>query len=209
MFAIEILGWENSINGNALNLTVLGVRAYNQENLYSKKSMEKFKVFIGFKNQVCTNLCIATDGFSNEIRIASINELSDKMSYLFSGYNKEKHLGNMERMNMFQLSESQFAHFIGKLRMYQYLDKPTQNKVFPLTLNDSQVNKVVKDYFECPNFGRNSDGSINLWNLYNLCTEANKSSYIDSNFERNVNAYELINNLGNSIQNSTPNWLLT
>jgi len=207
-FLIDIPEVTEIVNGNKLSLSVGGVRSYSQENLYSKKSLEKFKVFIGFKNSVCTNLCIATDGFSNEIRIASISELEEQMTQLFSSYNKEKHLGNLERMSRYQLSEKQFAHFIGKARMYQHLDKTAQKSVFPITLNDSQINNVVKDYYNCPNFSRNKDGSIDLWNLYQLFTEANKSSYIDSNFERNVNTYELINNLGNSLQNDTSNWLL-
>ncbi len=208
-FIIDIPSVKQIVNGNELTLSVGGVRAYNQENLYSRKSLEKFKVFIGFKNKVCTNLCISTDGFSNEIRIGSISELEQQMTQLFSGYNAEKHLGNMEKMSRYQLSEKQFAHFIGKARMYQHLEKNAQKSVFPIALNDSQINNVVKDYYNCPNFSRNKDGSINLWSLYNLFTEANKSSYIDSNFERNVSAYKLINNLGNSLQNNVPNWLLS
>ena len=208
-FIIDIPEVKQIVNGNELSLSVGGIRAYNQENLYSKKSLEKFKVFIGFKNKVCTNLCLSTDGFSNEIRIGAISELAEQMAQLFSGYNREKHLGMMERMSMFQLSEKQFAHFIGKVKMYQHIDKVAQKGIFPIALNDSQINNVVKDYYNCPNFSRNKDGSISLWNLYNLFTEANKSSYIDSNFERNVNAYELINNLGNSLQNRVPNWMLS
>lgn len=208
-FLIDIPGAKQIVNGNELNLSIGGVRAYNQENLYSRKSLEKFKVFIGFKNKVCTNLCISTDGFSNEIRVASISELVQQMKELFLNYNAETHLGMMEKMSMYVLSERQFAHFIGKARMYQHLNKGEQMGIFPIALNDSQINNVVKDYYNCPNFGREQDGSINLWNLYNLFTEANKSSYIDSNFERNINAYELINNLGISLQNETTNWLLT
>lgn len=208
-FIIEVPGIKHMVNGNELNLSIGGVRAYNQENLYGKKSLEKFKIFIGFKNTVCTNLCISTDGFSNEIRIGSILDLEHQMGQLFSQYNSEQHLGMMERMSRYMLSERQFAHFIGKLRMYQHLDKTTQKMVFPIALNDSQINNVIRDYYGCPNFGRNPDGSINLWNLYNMFTEANKSSYIDSNFERNVNAYQLVNNLGNSIQKGTSNWLLS
>lgn len=208
-FLIDLPEITEVVNGNKLSLSIGGVRAYNQENLYSKKSLEKFKVFIGFKNSVCTNLCISTDGFSNEIRIASIDELEGKMTELFSSYNREKHLGNMEMMSMHQLTERQFAHFIGKARMYQYLDKSAQKNVFPIALNDSQINSVVRDYYTDENFGRNQDGAINLWNMYNLFTSANKSSYIDNNFERNVSAYQLINNMGNSIQNRLPNWLLS
>lgn len=207
-FVIEIPTIKENVNNNGLTLSVGGVRAYNQENLYSKKSLEKFKLFIGFKNMVCTNLCVSTDGFSNAIRIGSILDLEQQIRQLFSSYNKEAHLGMMEKMSAFQLGESQFAHLIGKMRMYQHLSKIEQKQLIPITLNDSQINSVVKDYYTCSNFGRDEEGSINLWNLYNLFTEANKNSYIDSNLERNVNSYELINNLGNSLQNGTVNWLL-
>ena len=62
MFCFEIPTIHEDIEGNRLNLTIGGVRAYNHENLYSKKGAEKFKVFIGFKNLVCCNMCVSTDG---------------------------------------------------------------------------------------------------------------------------------------------------
>lgn len=207
-FIIDLPSTKQIVNGNELTLSIGGVRAYNQENLYSKKSLEKFKLFIGFKNKVCTNLCISTDGFSNEIRIASIHDLEDKMIELLTNYKRDQHIEMMSKMLESTITETQFAHLIGKFRMYSHLDKNTQKAIFPVALNDSQINNIVKDYYYCSNFSRNPDGSINLWNLYNLFTEANKSSYIDSNLERNVNAYELINKLGNAIQNRTPNWLI-
>jgi hypothetical protein len=207
-FLIEMEEASENINGNKLTLSVGGVRAYNQENLYNKKSVEKFKIFIGYQNKVCTNLCVSSDGFTNEVRITSIDELEKNMTELFSSYNREKHLNLLQRMSKYSLTESQFAHFIGKARMYNHLDKSVQRELFPLMLNDGQLNNVVKDYYHCPNFSRNADGSISLWNLYNLFTEANKSSYIDQNLERNVNAYELINNLVFSLQNSSANWYL-
>ena len=46
-FIVKIPGIKDVINGNELVLTVGGVRAYNQENLYSTKTMEKFRFFIG------------------------------------------------------------------------------------------------------------------------------------------------------------------
>ena len=39
--------------------------------------------------------------------------------------------------------------------------------------------------------------------------EANKSSYIDSNLERNANAFEFVSDLANSMQNQTQNWFLS
>ena len=60
-------------------------------------------------------------------RISSINDLESHITGLFTNYNKEKHLGNMEKMSKYHMSEYQFAHLIGKLRMFNYLSK--QNKV--------------------------------------------------------------------------------
>lgn len=61
MFCFEIPTIYETVEGNKLTLSVGGVRAYNQMNLYSKKTVEKFKVFVGFKNMVCCNLCVSTD----------------------------------------------------------------------------------------------------------------------------------------------------
>lgn len=207
-FVMEIPEVVENVNGNKLALTIGGVRAYNQENLFSKKSPEKFKVFIGFKNIVCTNLCISTDGLADQIRVNSLNQLSEAVENLLGQYDRMKHLGMMERMSRYELTQAQFAHFIGKLRMYQFMDKAEQKQYFPVSLNDSQINTVVKNYYHDPNFSCKEDGSINMWRIFNLLTEANKSSYIDNNLERNVNAYDLTNNLVNSLQNRTGNWFL-
>lgn len=207
-FVMEIPEVVENVNGNKLVLTIGGVRAYNQENLFSRKSPEKFKFFIGFKNMVCTNLCISTDGLADQIRVSSTNQLSEAVENLLGKYDRIKHLGMMERMSRYELTQSQFAHFIGKLRMYQYMDKTEQKQYLSVSLNDSQINMVVKNYYHCPNFSCSEDGSLNMWKLYNLFTEANKSSYIDNNFERNVNAYDLTNNLVNSMQNQSSNWFL-
>ena len=45
-FCFEIPTIYEDVAGNRLNLSIGGVRAYNHENLYSKKTVEKFKVFI-------------------------------------------------------------------------------------------------------------------------------------------------------------------
>lgn len=207
-FMIEVPNRQVVVNNQILNLTIGGVRAYNQENLFSKKSIEKFKVFIGFKNTVCTNLCISTDGLKSEIRVSSILELQEAIQNLIVNYNEEAHLGNMERMSKYSLKEEQFAHLIGKMKMYHFLNKTDKQGKFPLQLTDSQISSVIKDYFTDSNFKREENQNIDLWNVYNLFTEANKSSYIDNCLERNVNAYEFIQNIGNSIENETYNWFL-
>jgi hypothetical protein len=207
-FMIEVPSMSENVNNNNLSLTIGGVRALNQENLYSKRNLEKFKVFIGFKNRICCNLCISTDGLKADIRVSSVAELKDKINELIQQFDKERFLGNMERMSKFNLNELQFAHTIGKMRMYTHLKNEEKVGKLSLGLNDNQIGTVVKNYYQDDNFNRNEDGSINLWRLYNLFTEANKSSYIDSNLERNANAFEFVTGLANSMQNQTTNWFL-
>ncbi|MDC7994036.1 DUF3871 family protein [Altibacter sp. HG106] len=207
-FIIELPQIKCDINGNSLSLTIGGVRALNQENLYSKRTTEKFKVFIGFKNQVCTNLCIATDGLNADIRVTTINELKDQIKRLIQSFSQDNSIMAMQQMSHSKLSEKQFAHLIGKMRMYQHLPKIERSDLFPLKLSDNQINTVVKEYYTDANFSRSDKNSINLWKLYNLLTSANKSSYIDSNLERNVSAYELVRELSISLKNNTKNWFL-
>jgi hypothetical protein len=207
-FVIEIPEISEIIDGNKLNLTIGGVRSYNQENLFSKKSMEKFKIFCGFQNTVCTNLCISTDGLKEDLRVSSVGELKAKIYELINSYNKKEHLENMQRMFRYSLTEIQFAHLIGKMKLFPYLSKQEKQKLFPLAINDTQLNIVVRDYHTDAHFSKSEDNTINFWNVYNLLTEANKSTYIDSNLERNVNAYGFINNILNSIENQSPNYFL-
>ena len=207
-FVIELPQFNQVINGNELALCVGGVRAYNQENLYSKKSLEKFKMFVGYQNKVCTNLCISTDGFTNKIRIGSILDLNHNIQGLLSNYQKDTHLNSLEIMSNYALTERQFAHLVGKARMFQYLDKKEQKDIFPIALNDSQINNVIKNYYTCSNFSKSDNGNINMWNLYNLFTESNKSSYIDSNFERNVNSYEFVNHLVSELKTASKGYYI-
>lgn len=207
-FVIEIPEISEMINGNKLSLSIGGVRSYNQENLFSKKSIEKFKVFIGFQNTVCTNLCISTDGLKHDLRVSSVLELKAKIYELINSYDKKKHLEQMKEMDNFSITETQFAHLIGKIKLYSFLDKETKRKLFHLNINDNQINSIVKDYHLDPNFAKFENGTINFWRLYNLFTEAAKSAYIDTNFEKNVNAYEFINYLANSTKNDKGSWFL-
>lgn len=207
-FVIEIPGISEVINGNKLNLTIGGVRSYNQENLFSKKSMEKFKVFIGFQNTVCTNLCISTDGLKDDLRISSIGELKSKVYELINNYKKKEHLIAIERMFRYSLTENQFAQLIGKMKLFPYLSKEEKQTLFPLALNDSQLNTIVKDYHLDTHFCKSENNTINFWNIYNLFTEANKSTYIDNHLDRNVNAFAFINFLINSIEKGENNFFI-
>ena len=189
-FVINIPSIVDSINGNELTLSVGGVRSYNLENLYNRKTLEKFKFFIGFQNKVCLNMCINTDGFKEDLRVSSASELQHKVIEVMQNYNAELHLMEMKEFTQDYLSEHQFAQLIGKSRLYQHLPKSEKQKIPMLNFNDSHINTMAKDYYEDKNFCRLDDGRINLWDVYNLFTQANKSSYIDTFLDRNLNAYE-------------------
>jgi len=191
-FVMEIPTISDSINGNSLNLSIGGVRAYNHENLYSKKTSEKFKVFIGFKNLVCCNLCISTDGYKEEIRAMSCYELQQRIMQLFQMYDIRKHLHLMNTFRDYFLTEHQFAQLIGKSKLYQCLLPKERKRLPKFELNDSHINIIARNYYRDTDFGRDSNQTINLWNVYNLFTGAVKNSYIDNFLNKSVNSTEFI-----------------
>ena len=209
-FVINIPSIVDSINGNELTLSVGGVRSYNLENLYNKKTLEKFKFFIGFQNKVCLNMCINTDGFKEDLRVSSASELQHKVIEVMQNYNAELHLMEMKELTQDYLSEHQFAQLIGKSRLYQHLPKSEKQKIPMLNFNDSHINTMAKDYYEDKNFCRLEDGRINLWDVYNLFTQANKSSYIDTFLDRNLNAFEFTKGIQKTLNgNLDYHWFLS
>jgi hypothetical protein len=187
-FLYDIPSISEDINGNKLSLSLGGVKSYNLENLYGRKCEERFKVFVGFQNHVCTNLCVSTNGFKDELRVRTLAELLNRVYQLFAVFNIQSELCSLENLSEYSLSEHQFASLVGRLRMYQYL-KPSEKAGIPaLMLGDSQLNAVIRSYYYDKAFQRDSLGGIDLWRFYNLLTGANKSSYIDTFLNRTINA---------------------
>lgn len=200
MFCFEIPSIHEDIEGNRLNLTIGGVRAYNHENLYSKKGMEKFKVFIGFKNMVCCNMCVSTDGYKSELKVMSPADLFSSMIKLFQEYNVAKHLYNMEAYKDNYMTESQFAQFLGKSRLYQFLPIEQKKRLPSMLMTDTQIGLVAKSYYNDENFAmQEGKGEISMWKVYNLLTGANKSSYIDNFLDRSLNATQLAEGLNKAL----------
>jgi hypothetical protein len=205
-FIIRVPGITETINGNKLSLTIGGVRSYNLENLYNKKTYEKFKFFIGFQNMVCCNLCVSTDGFQSEIRAMSYLDLEDKMLQVIQGYNANQHLSSMKNLLNNSLSENQFAQIIGKARLYNYLPKKEKALIPELLLNDGHINTVAKDYYQDESFCRNANGDISMWEFYNLLTGSNKTSYVDTFLERGVNAFSFSEGVSKALSGNSNNY---
>ena len=210
-FAFRIPSITANINGNLLSLIVGGVRAYNTENLYNKKSFEKFKFFIGFQNMVCCNMCISTDGYKDEIKVTNTTDLINRMKNLMETYQPNLHLKQLEKLQDYHLSESQFAQIIGKSRLYNYLPKKEKLHLPELLMNDGHISTIAKDYYNDESFCREENGDINLWNMFNLFTGANKSSYIDTFLSRGVNAFEFSKGISKALsdRNSNYAWFLS
>ena len=208
-FIIEIPSISESIEGQPLSLTIGGVKAYNLDNLYNRKGIEEhFKVFIGFKNRVCTNLCVSTDGFLSELKVKNLQQLKSSIRDLANSFNALQNLEVLSELPNYSLSEKQFASLLGRCRMYHHLPPYLKSNIPPLLLGDTQLGMVCKDYYRDNSFCRDEQGNINLWRLYNLLTGANKSTYIDSFLDRGVNAYQFTQDLQSGLKDKSTNWFL-
>lgn len=208
-FAIEIPSIVHSIAGQQLSLTIGGIKAYNLDNMYARKgSDEHFKLFIGFENKVCTNLCIWSDGLVRDLKVKSLQQLMDGIYQMINSYNADNHIQDLRLLPEHSLTEQQFAILIGRARLYAHLPNTLRKNIPELLFTDTQLGALVKDYYKDDSFCRNEDGSINLWNLYNLFTGINKSSYIDSFLDRSQNAYMFTRQIMQGLQGSSDNWFL-
>lgn len=197
-FCFEIPTIYRDVAGNRLNLSIGGVRAYNNENLYSRKTMEKFKVFIGFKNLVCCNLCVSTDGLKGDLRAMSLQDLFESSLSFFEQYDLEEHIREMNTLQSRTLTEHQFAQLVGKLRLYQFLPSAEKKQLPTVEFTDSHLNAIARAYYSDENFAR-GEGGIDLWRVYNLFTGANKSSYIDTFLDRSLGATTLIHGIAQAL----------
>lgn len=208
-FLLEIPTINDLVGDNIVSLTVGGVKAYNLDNLYNRKGAdEHFKIFIGFKVSVCTNLCVWTDGFCSGLKVKSGRELERAIYNLITSYDAIAQLRALYDLTEYSITEWEFAHLVGKCRMYRFLPTDMRAVVPELSLGDSQLGTVVRDYYKDESFCRTTDGSINLWRLFNLFTNATKSTYIDQYLERNVNAFSFMDTIRLAIRDKAPNWYL-
>lgn len=209
MFAIEIPSIQETIDGNTLSLTIGGVRAYSQDNLYGKRGTDQnFKIFIGFQTKVCTNLCVWTDGYMGNLRVKNVGQLQGAIKTLLESYNQNFHLYHLKQLCDYSLTEKQFALLIGRCRMYQHLPPEMKHDISPLLFGDNHIGSVCKDYYKDDSFCKDNFGNINLWRLYNLFTGTNKSSYIDSFLDRSVNAYNFTEQIKWGLEGKSTSWYL-
>ena len=98
------------------------------------------------------------------------------------------------------MTESQFAQFLGKSRLYQFLPVEQKKRLPSMLMTDTQIGLVAKSYYNDENFAlQEGKGEISMWKVYNLLTGANKSSYIDNFLDRSLNATQLAEGLNKAL----------
>ena len=182
-----------NIDGQEIHLTIGGVRAYSEDKLYNRPSALKFKIFVGWQVRVCSNLMLQTNGYSGTIECMTQSDIHQKALELFSSFDPEKdnNLNALAELQDTRMTEEQFCHIVGRLRLLQALPVAQQKAIPQFILGDQAINESVRQYVTNPNFGRkNGDDGISTWDFMQLLTEAAKGSYIDRWLDRNANSIE-------------------
>jgi hypothetical protein len=167
-------------------------------------------VFVGFKNHICNNLCIYSDGFLDDLRVMSVQELSNRVFQLQTRFDSDRQINHLSTLSNYSLTEHQFARLVGKSLLYQYLPqkmKKTMNTVVPIS--DTQISTIGRDYYQDKSFCRSESGDIDVWKVYNLFKGATKPSYIDTFLDRNVGSLLFISSLIDHLNSKRPSWFLT
>ena len=68
-FVAHVKSLTRNVAGQPVELTIGMCRAYNEDKLYSRKSPEKMKIFVGWKVRVCSNLCLTCNGNSGTVEV--------------------------------------------------------------------------------------------------------------------------------------------
>ena len=194
-FVAHVKSLTKVVAGQTVELTIGMCRAYNEDKLYSRKSPEKFKIFVGWKVRVCSNLCLTCNGNSGTVECLTEADIYQKAYQLFNRFDPEKYdtLHLLENLNNTRITESQFCYIIGRLRLYQALPTEVQKTLPVIEIGDQAVNAAVRGFVSNTNFGlKEGETSITTWNALQLFNEAIKQTYIDKWLDRNQNCTDFM-----------------
>lgn len=202
-FIAHVKALTRIVAGQTVELTIGMCRAYNEDKLYSRPSPEKFRLFVGWKVRVCSNLCLTCSGNSGLVECMTEADIYQKAYQLFSKFDpqKEETLELLENLNNTRISESQFCYIIGRMRLYQALPNEVQKTLPVLEIGDQAVNAAVRGFVTNPNFGlKEGETSITTWEMLQLFNEAIKQTYIDRWLDRNQNCTDFLLGIQKALQ---------
>ena len=77
-FVAHVKSLTRIVAGQQIELCIGMCRAYNEDKLYSRKSPEKMKIFVGWKVRVCSNLCLTCSGNSGTVEVLTEADVYQK-----------------------------------------------------------------------------------------------------------------------------------
>ncbi len=201
-FCFELTSMTKTIDGQPICLTIGGVRAYNEQNLYANKSPEKLKIFIGWRVKVCSNLMLSCDGLQDRLEVLSSLDIYKSALDLFTAFDPIDNFNMLENLVNTRLSTQEFCNIIGRMRLYQALPARTRQELHlpELLLGDSQINAATREFVGNENFGLNGQDSISCYQLLQCLNESSKSSYIDTFLTKNRNCVEIATGIQKAIE---------
>ena len=201
-FCFELTSMTKAIDGQPISLTIGGVRAYNEQNLYSNKSPEKLKIFIGWRVCVCSNLMLSCDGLQDRLEVMSSLDIYKSALDLFTAFDPIDNFNMLDNLVNTRLSIQEFCNIIGRMRLYQALPARTRQELqLPeLLLGDSQINAATREFVKNENFGLNGQDSISCFQLLQCLNESSKSSYIDTFLIKNRNCVDIATGIQKAIE---------
>jgi hypothetical protein len=208
VFGIEIQSIKNNVGENPLSLIVGGIKVYSRDNMTGKKGPEHFKFFVGYVNMVCANLCVSLDGVNEDLTASNMEELEAGMRAVLNRYNSETHILQLREFHNCTLTRSDFTKFIGKANLYILMTTEEKRDLPEFLFNDSQISVICKDYLRDKNFGRDENGSITLWQFYNLLTESVKKTHLKEFMNKATHAFTFVDQLREALQQGTYHWFL-
>ena len=213
-FCFELTSMTKTIDGQPICLTIGGVRAYNEQNLYANKSPEKLKIFIGWRVKVCSNLMLSCDGLQDRLEVMSSLDIYKSALDLFTAFDPIDNFNMLENLVNTRLSTQEFCNFIGRMRLYQALPAKTRQELeLPeILLGDSQINAATRQFVSNKNFGVNGADSISCYQLLQCLNESSKSSYIDTFLSKNKNCVDIATGIQKAIEgrdNENYSWFLS
>ena len=213
-FCFELTSMTKTIDGQPICLTIGGVRAYNEQNLYANKSPEKLKIFIGWRVCVCSNLMLSCDGLQDRLEVMSELDIYKATLDLFTAFDPIDNFNMLENLVNTRLSTQEFCNFIGRMRLYQALPAKTRQELeLPeILLGDSQINAATRQFVSNKNFGINGADSISCYQLLQCLNESSKSSYIDTFLSKNKNCVDIATGIQKAIEgrdDENYSWFLT
>jgi len=200
-FHIPIEGHDITIDGKDICLSIVGVKAFNLDNLGGTKSnYQNFKLGVGYNVKVCTNYCLFGTDVQSGIKVKSLEQLDESIDEIIEGVEVGGYDELLKELTKCNLTQTQFATLLGKLHIYNCLPNDSKQNIGKSTFTESHINIIANNYLSNEAFKKYDDGSVSLWNLYNHFTEAVKNSYINDFVDRNVNCYDLVDGLANAVK---------